>query len=147
MIPMGRLQILCLAVLLLCAACAGVQTKADPESSSEAALWKRADTYWQNRIRLRLGKTYPFETPAYRKRFPLAHYARTYPGEIMYHKATIKSIKIDGDSALVDVEIRYSFIGAFSPKGGVQTTLGSHWTLVDGEWYHLIGGPANKNKR
>ena len=145
MITTKRLQILCPAVMLIYTACAGVQT--NPESSSEAALRKRADIYWQNKIRLRLEKTYPLETPAFRKRFGLAHYARNYPGEVIYQKATITSVKIDGNYGLVEVGIRYSYFGSFSPKGGAYTTLNSHWTLVEGKWYHLIRAPANRKNR
>jgi len=144
-----KLRICSVLALMLLTACAGVQpTARGPESgSSEKALWQRADTYWQNKIKLQLDKTYPLETPSYRRQISLTRYARGYPGEVMYQKATIKSVKIDGDHGLVEVEIRYRYMGAFSPRGGIRTTLISHWTLVDGQWYHLIRPPAPNKGR
>ena len=142
----AKLPILWLLILLLSGACAGVQTKGDAEPSSESVLWQRADTYWQHKIKNELDQMYPFETPAYRKKWTLGHYARYYPGEIHYKGATIKSVKIDGDNALVKVEIRYVYLGVFAPKEGIRSQVGSHWTLVNGEWYHLIAPPGNKAK-
>ena len=138
-----KLQGICLLVLLVCGACAQVQTKPAASPSSECSLWERANAYWQAKIRVQLDKTYPLEEPQFQKRFNLAQYARNYPGEVIYKKATIKSVKIEGKFATVGVAIRYSYFGAFSPKGGARTVVKDYWALVDGQWYHLIKRPPS----
>jgi len=143
----GKLRMCCvLAGLMLLTACAGVQPAGrGPEStSSQKALRQRAETYWQNKIKLKLEKTYPLETPEFRKRFSIVDYSRHYGGEVVFHGAEVKSVEIDGKNAMVNVRVRYSFFGLYSPKGGAPATLRDYWTLVDGKWYHLINAPGTK---
>ena len=139
----GKLQLFCLIIMMACTACAGSQTTLQPRStSSETDLRKRADTYWQNKIKLKFEGTYPLETPAFRKRFSVVDYARHYGGEVVFYGAKVKSTEIDGRNAIVTVVVKYSYFGLFSPKGGAPAVVRDHWTLVDGQWYHVLNLPG-----
>ena len=136
-----KLKGACLLILFLCTACAQVQTKPAASLSSEESLWERANAYWQAKITVQLDKTYPLENPEFKKQLNLAQYARNYGAEVIYKKASIESVKIEGKFAIVSVAINYIYFGAFAPRGGARTIVEDYWGLVDGQWYHFFNRP------
>jgi hypothetical protein len=142
-----KLQGICLLVLLVCGACAQVQTKPAASPSSERSLWERANAYWQAKIKGDLEKTYLLETPDFRKRIRLLDYVKAYSGGFLFREARLESVTIDGSSARVDLVIRTHLLGIRTPKKGITRHLADYWKLVDGHWYHTTSPRTKKRSQ
>ena len=137
-----QLQIFCLVMLLLLGACAGIQPQVDTKSSLEA----RVTAYWQHKIKHEFEKAYLFESPTIREKGSLSDYIKTFTGKAIWKDATIKSVSIEGSSAIVHVKITYIIIGIYCPEEGLTTTVREYWQLEDGIWYHHFKR-SMKNKK
>lgn len=155
-----RFSFLLVLIILMLSACTAFQTGGQPQPAAppsskapsgpdqrdadlqrqKAALVDRAQAYWNYRVK-DYTQCYPFETPAYRERFDLAHYVRTYPGEVMYHSAKVRDVNIQGNMAAVAIDITYSYM-FIKISGGLASTIADYWELhEDGVWYHHFAPP------
>ena len=128
------------ALALLVVSCAG----AKPGVDHEPAVKARAADYWQHRTKGEIIKAYSYESPPFREGVSLDAYYKIMSGGLIYISAQIKSVAVQGDTAVVVLDIRYKPVGVLSPKKGLQQDIRDHWQLYDGEWYHRFKPAKNK---
>lgn len=129
-----KTEVLSLFILLLIFACAVTQ----PTKDAASALKERANAYWQHKIKNELDKTYLLELPGMREKVSLVNYIKAFSSGYLLIDAHVKSVAIDGTSARVILNVRYSLLGVYAAKQGISRDVVDLWELVDGQWYHAI---------
>jgi len=104
--------------------------------NDESALLERARAYWAAIKANDLVTTWPYEDVSLDPRWTLQAYLKR--GGIQYDAVTVKGVRsIDGDAAVLDVEIRFSL-----PQMRLRnqvSVIGDRWRRIDGRWYHVLG--------
>ena len=124
---------LALAVLAGCATTGGAPA-ASPEDD-KAALLKRATAYWELvRVNDKVG-SWPYEVASKDQSMTIEGYIKR--GGLSYDAVEVRSVRsIDGDTAVVDVWMRYGvpMLRIKSQEAVAQ----DQWRRVDGVWHHVL---------
>lgn len=107
--------------------------------SEDEVLRERVMTYWGHKISQEFDKSYTYEDPYYRKRFNMIKYIKSIDtARASWKSATIEGLKIDGDSAIIDMKVKVHITVAPSARDIEQEfPLKETWVKVDGIWYHV----------
>jgi hypothetical protein len=106
--------------------------------SDEEILRERVTAYWNHKVKQEFDKSYEYEDPLYRKKNNMVNYIRSFnTARAGWYGAGIEGLKIEGDSAIVDMKVRVKII--VSPSGSIEqdTPLKEKWVKVAGIWYHV----------
>ncbi len=126
-----------------------IMTLKSPEQSNTDAdssvLEDRVNRYWQHKIRREFSEQYLFETPYFRDKVNLTNYIKSQAGGITIIDATIGSVVIEGKIAVARLKVKFSMLGAYTPKEGIPHEMKDYWQFNDdGYWYHLRHKPSAK---
>ena len=107
--------------------------------SEDEVLRERVMTYWGHKIRQEFEKSYSYEDPYYRKRFNMVNYIRGIDtARASWTSSTIEGLKIEGDSAIIDMKVKLRITVTPSVKNIEQEVpIKETWVKVDGIWYHV----------
>lgn len=107
-----------------------------PPGDDRAALLERARAYWAATKANDLVTTWPYEDVSLDPRWTLQAYLKR--GGIQYDAVEVKGVRsLEGDTAVVDVEIRFSL-----PQMRLRnqvSVIADRWRRIDGRWYHVFG--------
>lgn len=133
-----RINLIYLAAIFSLIIFSGCATKeAVKNVSDEDVLRERVMTYWNHKIKKELDRSYEYEDPYYKKKYNMVSYIKSiHTGKAEWSVAKIESLKIDGDSAIVDMKIRMRVVTAPSKNIEHDVPLRETWVKVDGMWYH-----------
>ena len=135
-------------VVLMCSlgACAGSRALLSVEDQATIVA-NRAGEYWNYKVKGDLEAAYQYEHPEFRKAVKLADYLMSIGGGVKWLEAKAGNAVIDGKAANVEMKIRYAIVlGPYFPKEGKERNILTHWRLVDGTWYHVLGGRKERSK-
>ena len=137
---MMRPKFICMAFfsLIIFAGCSIKETtKNGPD---EGDLRERVATYWQLKVNEDFMKSYEYEAPYYRKQTTMINYLRGINTDVVkYLAATPRDIKLDADSAVVDVELRVRVKLPQIKSDEHSTVIKEKWVRSEGMWYHIPG--------
>ncbi len=103
-------------------------------------LRERVATYWQLKVNEDFMKSYEYEAPYYRKQTSMTTYLRGIdPSLVKYLAATPSDIKVEGDSAFVDVQLRVRVKPPQMKSDEYSVVLKEKWIRSEGVWYHVPG--------
>jgi hypothetical protein len=112
-------------------------TKNGPDGGD---LRERVATYWQLKVNEDFMKSYEYEAPYYRKQTTMINYLRGINTDVVkYLAATPRDIKLDADSAVVDVELRVRVKLPQIKSDEHSTVIKEKWVRSEGMWYHIPG--------
>lgn len=109
------------------------------DQTSEEALLRRAQLYWDLRLAGDTAGAYDLMSAAYRRRVTPAQFARE-GGALIRTGAQVKSVTIDEKGALVDVELKSRMA---DPRFAEIENVGvarERWVIEDGAWYRWPPG-------
>lgn len=115
--------------------CATTAATTTPEDE-RTVLLERARAYWAATKANDLVTTWSYEDISLDPRWTLQGYLKR--GGIQYDAVEVKGVRsLEGDTALVDVEVRFSL-----PQMRLRnqlTVIQDRWRRIDGRWYHVLG--------
>jgi hypothetical protein len=112
-------------------------TKNGPDGGE---LRERVAAYWQLKVEEDFMKSYEYEAPYYRKQTNMMNYLKGINTSVVkYLTAAPADVKIDGDSARVNVQLRVRVKPPQMKSDEYTTQLTEKWVKVDGVWYHVPG--------
>ncbi len=94
-------------------------------------LKERATEYWKARIEKRVEQAYEFEAPG--KPDKQTYLNKILAAPVTYTSCTIRSIKENGNEAVVDLQLGYLLPGLSRP---VSSSMTDKWMRDRGQWYH-----------
>lgn len=119
----------------LVSGCAASSANTAP-GDDRAVLLERARAYWAATKANDLVTAWPYEDVSLDPRWTLQAYLKR--GGIQYDAVEVKGVRsLDGDTALVDVDIRFSL-----PQMRLRNQVAlvsDRWRRIDGRWYHILG--------
>lgn len=123
------------ALATLVSGCATSPANTAP-GDDRAVLLERARAYWAAIKANDLVTTWPYEDVSLDPRWTLQAYLKR--GGIQYDEVQVKGVRsLEGDTAVVDVEIRFSL-----PQMRLRnqvSVIPDRWRRIDGRWYHALG--------
>lgn len=123
------------ALATLVSGCATSPANTAP-GDDRAVLLERARAYWAATKANDLVTTWPYEDVSLDPRWTLQAYLKR--GGIQYDEVQVKGVRsLEGDTAVVDVEIRFSL-----PQMRLRNQVAlapDRWRRIDGRWYHVLG--------
>jgi len=106
--------------------------------SDEEVLRERVIAYWNHKIRQEFDKTYEFEDPLFRKKINIVNYIKGFnTARAGWTGASVEGLKIEEDSAIVDMKVRVKITVSSSGNIEQDVQLQEKWVKVDGLWYHV----------
>ncbi len=103
-------------------------------------LRERVAMYWQLKVNEDFTKSYDYEVPYYRKQISVTKYLRGMNTEVVkYISATTGDIKLDTDSAVVDVKLRVRVKPPQMKSEEYDSVIKEKWVKSEGMWYHVPG--------
>jgi len=121
-----------ICLFLILSGCAGV-----PAQREETVLLDRCNQFWQHRVKKEFAECYLMEAPEVRAAVSLTNYVIGLSGGMIWISASVRGVRVQGDSAVADLEIAYAMMGIYSPKGGITTAISDNWKRIDGKWWHV----------
>lgn len=141
---MLRVFLLSMALVLV-----GCDKAAEIAGSKEAAsrenLEQRVEERWRARIAHDWGKTWEFESPAFREVFPKQLYVKKFSYTANWELTGLEVIEYDPEAAVASVVVRVmsrptkQTSAAARAIGAMSRELHEKWILVDGEWWFSAG--------
>ncbi len=130
---------LCITAIFLLTIFSGCVTKeARKDVSDEEVLKERVMAYWQHKVRQEFDKSYGYEDPLFRKKISIVNYIKGFnTARAGWSGASIEGLKIEGDSAIVDMKVRVKITVSSSGNIEQDVALKERWVKVDGLWYHV----------
>lgn len=128
-----------LAVIFSLLIFSGCATKeAVKNLTDEDQLRERVMAYWSYKVNQEFDKSYEYEAPFFRNTTSLVKYIRSFKsGRLEWKGAEVKSLKIDGSSAIIDLKISIRLDLGSSSKIEHEVPLKEKWVRVDGTWYNV----------
>lgn len=128
-----------LAVIFSLLIFSGCATKeAVKNLTDEDQLKERVMAYWSYKVNQEFDKSYEYEAPFFRNTTSLVKYIRSFKsGRLEWKGAEVKSLKIDGSSAIIDLKISIRLDLGPSSKIEHEVPLKEKWVRVDGTWYNV----------
>ncbi len=115
-----------------------VTKEARKDLTEEEILRQRIMAYWEFKIRQAFDKSYDFEDPLFRKKMTLVNYIKGFnTARAGWSGASIEGLKIEGDSAIVDMKVKVRIFASPSKPIEQDVALKEKWVKVDGLWYHV----------
>lgn len=115
-----------------------VTKEARKDISDEEVLRHRIMAYWGHKIKKEFDKSYEYEDPLFRKKISMVNYIKGFNiAKASWSGASIEDLKIEGDSAIVDMRVRIKIIVSSSGNLEQDVALKERWVKVDGLWYHV----------
>lgn len=106
--------------------------------SDEEVLEERVMAYWNHKVKEEFDKSYEYESPLYKKTVNMVKYIKSFNTKRGgWIGAGIKSLKIEGDSGIVDMKVRVRISITSSNKIEHDVLLQEKWVKADGVWYHV----------
>ncbi len=103
-------------------------------------LRERAAAYWQLKVNEDFMKCYEYEAPYYRKQTSMVNYLKGInPDVVKYISAMPGEIKMDTDSAIVDVRLRVRVKPPQMKSDEYDSIIKEKWVKSEGIWYHIPG--------
>ena len=109
------------------------------KEDEEAALRRRVQEYWSNKIRGEWDKSYPYESPEYRKEVNIT----TYIGQnsripVKWEGFNNVEIWTSGEEGYVKLNIKYRYLIPETTKASFERLIEEKWIKSkDGGWYRL----------
>lgn len=123
------------ALAIFVSGCATPAANTAP-GDDRAVLLERARAYWAATKANDLVTAWPYEDVSLDPRWTLQAYLKR--GGIQYDAVEVKGVRsLEGDTAVVDVEIRFSL-----PQMRLRnqvSVIADRWRRIDGRWYHVLG--------
>lgn len=133
-----RLKRLVAAIFLLTILSGCVTKEAIKDISDEEALRQRIMAYWNHKVKQEFEKSYEYEDPLFRKKMTIVKYIKGFnTARAGWSGASIEGLKIEGDSAIVDMKVRVKIVASSSGNIEQDVALKEKWVKVDGLWYHV----------
>ncbi len=112
-------------------------TKNQPDGGD---LRERVAAFWQLRVNEDFMKAYEYEAPYYRKQVNMVNYLKSTNTEVVkYLAATPGDVKLDGDSAVVEVQLRVRVKPPQMRGQEYSSVIKEKWIKAEGMWYHIPG--------
>ncbi len=109
-------------------------------------LRARATAYWQLKVNEDFMKCYEYEAPYYRKQESMVKYLKGMnPDLLKYISAVPGDIKIDNDSAVVDVKLRVRVRPPQMKSMEYDSIISEKWVKSEGIWYHIPGAVDSRS--
>jgi len=106
--------------------------------SEEDVLRERVMVYWDHKIKQEFDKSYEYEDPLFKKKVNMVNYIKGFNiGKAEWSGAKIEGLKIENESAIVDMKIKLRIIAGASGNIEHDTLVKEKWVKVDGVWYHI----------
>lgn len=123
-------------IFLLSSCTKNVQFKKEDEFS---ILKKRVSEFWIYNIKGDIEKAYNFEHPKYREQTSIIKYLNRFR-IIKYENFEINDIRMDSDTAEVDLEITYKYLLKYFMKKDIKRIVTDKWVKNEGVWFHIPEG-------
>lgn len=115
-----------------------VTKEARKDISDEEVLRERIMAYWNHKVKQEFDKSYEYEEPLFRKKMTIVNYIKGFnTAKASWSGASIEGLKIEGDSAIVDMKVRVKIVVSSSGNIEQDVALKEKWVKVDGLWYHI----------
>lgn len=125
--------IFCLIIFSGCATKEAVKNVPDEE-----VLRERIVAYWNHKVKQEFDKSYEYEDPYFRKKINMVNYIRSFhAGKSGWAGAKIEDLKIEGDSAIVDMKVMLRMHASSSRNVEQDVPIEERWVKADGIWYHV----------
>lgn len=106
--------------------------------SEEEALRERVMAYWDHKVKQEFDKSYEYEDPLFKKKISPVNYMKGFNiGKVEWSGTKIGGLKIENESAIVDMKIKLKIIAGVSGNVEHDTLVTEKWVKVDGVWYHI----------
>jgi hypothetical protein len=113
-----------------------------PQGPPKDELKLRVMAYMAHRIKGEFDKSYTYEDPLYRKKVNEASYlVRMANGPFKWEEADIKEISVQGDQAIIQVNIRGQLrLRGFGSKNKsqIENQVELTWIRSEGIWYNSL---------
>jgi hypothetical protein len=103
-------------------------------------LRDRVAMYWQLKVNEDFMKSYEYEAPYFRKQISMINYLKGINTDVVkYISAAPGEIKLDTDSAVVDVKLRVRVKPPQMKSYEDNVVIKEKWVKSEGTWYHVPG--------
>lgn len=103
--------------------------------TSERALERRAQQFWDLKTSGDMLGAYDYMAEAYKRRVTPAGFARQGQGPVIHTGGAVLDVAVDGSAAEVEIELRHRFDeGVFVQIENVSNVK-ERWVLESGAWY------------
>lgn len=125
--------IFCLIIFTGCATKEAVKSLPDEE-----VLRERIVAYWNHKVKQEFDKSYEYEDPYFRKKINMVNYIKSFhTGKSEWAGAKVEGLKIEGDSAIVDMKVMLKVVVSSSRNIKQDVPIEERWAKADGIWYHV----------
>lgn len=125
--------IFCLIIFTGCATKEAVRSLPDEE-----VLRERIVAYWNHKVKQEFDKSYEYEDPYFRGKINMVNYIKSFhTGKSEWSGAKIEGLKIEGDSAIVDMKVMLKVVVSSSRNVEQDVPIEEKWVKADGIWYHV----------
>lgn len=107
-------------------------------ANEEEVLRERVMAYWNHKVKQEFDKSYEYEDPLFKKKVNPVNYMKGFNiGKAEWFGAKIRGLKIENESAIVDLNIKLRITTGVSGNLEHDTFATEKWVKVDGVWYHI----------
>jgi hypothetical protein len=103
--------------------------------SSERALERRAQQFWDMKISGDAMGAYELMAESYRRRVTPSGFVRGGGGPVEYRGAKVRSVQVDGAQAQVELDIQYVFNKPHFRDTEATSQASERWVFENGAWY------------
>ena len=131
----GKIVTILLFLLALCITGCSPKSQVIKEDE-ETVLKRRVQEYWSYRIKGEWEKSYPFESPEFRKNISIIPYVNQNTRSIVkWEGFDVLEIWVSGDEGHVKVKRIYRYIIPQTQDAVFQQVAEETWIKKDDEWY------------
>jgi len=109
------------------------------DSTSEQALVRRAQLFWDLKVAGDTMGAYDLMSATYRRRVTPAQFARE-GGRVIRTGAKVTGVRLDDSGALVDIKMTWRFAQPNFAELDQESHSRERWVLEDGSWYRYPPG-------
>jgi hypothetical protein len=102
--------------------------------TSDVALARRAQYFWDLRLSGDMLGAYNYMTESYRRRVDPVAFSKTQ-GLVVWTGAKVKSVQLDDKGGLVQIEIRYRLGKPHFADKESSNVITERWVVENGEWH------------
>jgi hypothetical protein len=133
-------KVVCISIVLLHSFLAFSVNVANASEFDEVTFKERVESRWSDIEKFNFKKLYTFESPAFKKAFPLELYVNKFSRATSRRLTKIIEVKYDKVKglavALVDIETG-SRVSASNETNVVSVELEEHWLFIEGKWWYI----------
>lgn len=129
-----RLLLAPLCLLLALAGCDPMGNDGMSEEAAKAALFKRAQAFWDAKARTDAEASYRYLEPEWKAKQDPTEWAGTF-GLVKWTDPKVVDAKIDGGLAVIAVEFDWEVLDTWAEGSEGNVTFYEYWVNVGGVWY------------